>query len=396
MTEALSPSKSPILRRALLGLFIAVPVSLVAWDVVQLSLAADAELATLCAQYYDRYAIKLAVLPHDAACSFLIEVRDPNPNQPLPSGDGKTLLGYVFSSHVLNGAVNKAGSQAVLNRLFEHRIDWKIEHHPGLPSLLHLAVQTHSVEWVERLLKAGANLRQKAGPVLPTMEGFDAADYARVLRIQAEGRNDAEAVRDLRKLEALLCNDKSVIHRASVGPQNIIVDSQTHTLLPMDDLMDWDAYPASNADVLIVRGPIGDHKSAYFALAGVWSYEEADMPCVPSAPRSGSECGYDPRQANTPSRLEAMLMVSGDPTVDGDLGWSETVKLPSRHSTPEREARLLGVDSLRVADLNKDGQFEVRAVARFKLGCLGEPYSESFDLKIAGPSVTRLPSALSD
>jgi hypothetical protein len=158
----------------------------------------------------------------------------------------------------------------------------------------------------------------------------------------------------------------------------------------MDALGDENPYPADNYDVLqgVVSGPLGVHPSASIALASVWAYEKVGLPCEPHNPQKPSDCAYDPRKAKAPSRLEAILSVDGDPTKDGDLGWTVTARLDSRRSTPHREARLLGVDSMTIEDVDNDGQYEARATARFSLGCGGEPFTEIIDLKIWTETVT--------
>jgi hypothetical protein len=382
------------MRRTVIALAIALPVLLVAWDLVQLSLMPSHKLADTCAKYYDRYGYKLAVLPSDAACDYLIRVRDPNPNQPIPAGGGHTLFSYVLTGHGFNGAVNKPGSQAILDHFLRRGIDWNKTHHPVLPPPLHLAVKTHSADLVERLLKAGADPRHKTHYPMPPLERLDAFDYARSLRVEAGRRDDEAAVRALLKIEALVCDDASVNQHAAVGLQNIRLDPKVHTLLPMDALADENLYPADNYDVLqgVITGPIGDHKSARFALVGVWDFENVGLACVPLNPSDPSNCTYDPQNAKAPSRLEAIIIVPGDPTKDGDLGWSKTIKLTSLRSTEHQEARLLGVDSMTVKDV--DGQFEIRATARFAMGCHGTPFSEVFGLKITGDIITRTQSLM--
>jgi hypothetical protein len=41
-------------------------------------------------------------------------------------------------------------------------------------------------------------------------------------------------------------------------------------------------------------------------------------------------------------------------------------------------------------DLDQDGHFEVRASARFAIGCGGKPYTEDFVLKITQDKISRM------
>ncbi len=259
---------------------------------------------------------------------------------------------------------------------------------------LHLAVHQRSPSTIERLLKGGANPRQKADQPGEPFHGLDAFDYAQLLRTQTVDREDETAINTLLAIETLLCDDASVKEHAEVGPLNITVNGDIHQVLPMDALGDDNPYPADNYDVLqgVVSGPLGVHPSASIALASVWAYENVGLPCEPKGPQNPSDCAYDPRKAEAPSQLEAILSVSGDPSVEGDLGWTNTAKLTSRRSTPYRPARLLGVDSLSIEDVDGDGQYEAHTTARFALGCGGEPFTETINLKIEAETVTPMES----
>jgi hypothetical protein len=379
------------MRRSVVVLLVALPLLVGAWDVLQVSLLPNDELLKVCAGYYDRYAQKLVVLPRGFACSYLTRVRDPNPNQSLSGREGQTLFGYALSNHLINGATNESGSLAVIDHLLRRGVDWNRSHHSNLPPALHLAARERSPKMIERLLKAGADPRQKG--TRADSEGFalDAFDYSSALRSAAGGRKNEVEVAEFLAIEALLCDDVSVVRHAQVGLQKLIFDSESHKLGTMGALEDWNLYPADNYDVLqgVISGPIGDHKSASFALVGVWDYENVGLPCVATNPAKPSDCSYDPRKAKAPSRLETVLVVHGDPTKDGDLGWIKSVKLTSRRSAKGRQARLLGVESMSVEDVDKDGQYEISAVARFAIGCHGKPFRESFSLKVTGDIVTR-------
>lgn len=261
--------------------------------------------------------------------------------------------------------------------------------HANLPPL-HRAVLKRSTRLVEDLLKEGANPRRKAEQPGEPVHGLDAFDYARYLRIQGSDSEDEASLNWLLGIEKLLCDDPSVNQHAVVGTQNINVNETTHQVLFMDALGEENQYPADNYDVLqgVVEGPLGVHPTANIALVGVWAFENVGLPCEPMDPQKPSDCGYDPRKAEAPSQLEAILSVSGDPSVDGDLGWTNTAKITSRRSTPYLPARLLGVDSLTIEDVDGDGQYEARTTARFALGCSGEPFTETIDLKIGAETVT--------
>jgi hypothetical protein len=255
---------------------------------------------------------------------------------------------------------------------------------------LHRAVLKRSTRLVEDLLKEGANPRQKADQPGESFHGLDAFDYARYLRVQGSDNEDEASLNWLLGVEKLLCDDPSVNQHAEVGTQNINVNETTHHVLFMDALGDENPYPADNYDVLqgVVEGPLGVHPTASIAIVSVWAFENVGLPCEPKNPQKPSDCAYDPRKAEAPSQLEAILSVSGDPSIDGDLGWTNTAKLTSRRSTPYQQARLLGVDSLTIADVDGDGQYEARTTARFALGCGGEPFTETIDLKIEADTVT--------
>jgi hypothetical protein len=184
-----------------------------------------------------------------------------------------------------------------------------------------------------------------------------------------------------------------VNQRATVGLQQVSIDPQTHQLLPRNALDDYGVYPADNFDVLqgVVKGPIGNHTLASFAVAGVWEFENTDLPCVPLDPQGPSDCSYDPRQAQTPSRLEAILVVPGDPTIDGDLGWTKTFNLESQRNTTQQEALLLSVERLSVVYSEKSDEFEYWTQARFAMGCHGAPYTEGFKVSVHGQEVTVTP-----
>jgi hypothetical protein len=177
--------------------------------------------------------------------------------------------------------------------------------------------------------------------------------------------------------EALPCNDAGVNPHATVGLAQINIDSKTHKLLPMDAIADYNIYPADNYDVLlgVITGPIGDHKSASFAFAGVWDYENVD-----------------PRKAKAPSRLEAILVVPGDPKKEGDLDWTKTIKLSSQRSTKHQEARVLGITRVDVVYEEKSDEFEIAVRARFAIGSHGVPYDEAFRLRVHGAVITNIPN----
>jgi hypothetical protein len=378
------------------------PLLLVTWDVAVLWSADDDSLVDICGGYNDRYALQQIVLPRDSACSYFIYLRDPDPNTPLGDRPGQSVFGYVLVNHTVNGATNESGSLAILKHLLRRGVDWEQSHHPSFPPPLYLAINDYSPDLVRRLLDAGADPRTKDDRDNALARGLDTYDLARVLRREiAQRTGSPEALRShdemmfqaMLKIERLVCDDDTVRQHAAVGPQKVNFDPATHQLLPTDALADYAVYPADNYDVLqgVVRGPIGDHSSASLQLVGVWDYENLGLPCVPVDPKNPSDCVYDPRKAEAPSRLEAVLVVPGDSAVDGDLGWTQTIKLESRRSTEQQEARLLSLDSLSIMYSEKTDEYEVWTQARFALGCHGTPYTEGFNIRVHGRKLSVAP-----
>ena len=165
--------------------------------------------------------------------------------------------------------------------------------------------------------------------------------------------------------------------RARAGAMQVMVPSGSHTVLdPTLVWGDYNVYPAENEIVLqgAASGPIGDQSSAMFFLTGVHDFQ--------------SDTG--------PSHLEAVMIYEVE---CDDCPGDETtsLRIDSRRGTPERPAHLLGVESMRVADIDDDGSYEVIGEARFKPCCDDGPaaaeYVETITLTARGNQIVRLPDA---
>lgn len=161
--------------------------------------------------------------------------------------------------------------------------------------------------------------------------------------------------------------------RAKASPLKVTVPKGTHSVEdPILAWHDYNVYPADNAIVLqgAAKGPIGDHTHATVWLTGVHSYE------------------HD----NGPSHLEAVIVYEVDcDDCPGDE--TTTAIISSAKATATKPASLLSVSSMTIADVDKDGQFEVVAEAEFLPCCAGDaqrkPYGERIVLEVQGPRITR-------
>jgi len=165
------------------------------------------------------------------------------------------------------------------------------------------------------------------------------------------------------------------LNRAVAGAKNVTVPTGTHGVEEDPTLLwsDLNAYPAGNVVILqgAAKGPIGSHSSATAWLVGVHPQPHID--------------------ANGPSHLEVVVNYAVD---CDDCPGDETItaKIESRRSTPEKPASLMGVESMTVEDVDKDGQYEILATARFRPCCDGDedrrPYSEQVLINVAGDKIT--------
>lgn len=163
--------------------------------------------------------------------------------------------------------------------------------------------------------------------------------------------------------------------RAQPTQMKVTVPAGTHTVEdPMLQWTDLNVYPADNAVVLqgAAVGPIGDQAHAQFWLAGV----------------------HDHDASNGPSHLEAVMVYSID-CDDCPGEETATARFDSARSDPSTPAHLLGVEAMRIEDIDKDGTFEVVCTARFK-ACCGDttnrrPYSETIVLTAKGTEIVRVP-----
>jgi hypothetical protein len=161
--------------------------------------------------------------------------------------------------------------------------------------------------------------------------------------------------------------------RAKASPLKVTVPDGTHTIEdPMLYWADHNVYPADNAVVLqgAAKGPIGDQQHATFWLAGVHAHDTDDGP----------------------SHLEAVMVYEVDcDDCPGDE--TTTAIINSLKATPSKPASLLGVDSMSVVDVDKDGQLEVVCEARFLPCCEGDPgrkpYTERIVLEVQGSAINR-------
>jgi|GEM_PF-5360617 len=161
--------------------------------------------------------------------------------------------------------------------------------------------------------------------------------------------------------------------RAQATPLKVVVPKKTHSVEdPNLAWYDYNVYPADNAIILqgAAMGPIGDHTHATVWLTGVHSYE------------------HD----NGPSHLEAVIVYEVDcDDCPGDE--TTTAIISSAKATATKPASLLSARSMTIADVDKDGQFEVVAEAEFLPCCAGDaqrtPYSERIVLEVQGPRITR-------
>ena len=161
--------------------------------------------------------------------------------------------------------------------------------------------------------------------------------------------------------------------RAKASPLKVEVPKETHSVEdPNLAWYDYNVYPADNAIILqgAAMGPIGDHTHATVWLTGVHSYE------------------HD----NGPSHLEAVIVYE---VACDDCPGDETTTaiISSAKATATKPASLLSARSMTIADVDKDGQFEVVAEAEFLPCCAGDakrpPYIERIVLEVQGPRITR-------
>jgi len=173
---------------------------------------------------------------------------------------------------------------------------------------------------------------------------------------------------------AAAVSSPKVVVRAVAGAMQVTVPAGTHSVAdPQIYVGDYNVYPADNAVVLqgVARGPIGDQASTEFWLTGV---HDGD---------AGS------------SYLEAVMVyaVECDDCPGEDV---VTERFDSLRSPPDKPAYLLGVDAMRVEDLDGDGRFELVCEARFQPCCDGgsaeQSYSETIILTAKGTTIERLPS----
>ena len=165
----------------------------------------------------------------------------------------------------------------------------------------------------------------------------------------------------------------TVAVRAKASPLKVEVPKESHSVEdPVLAWYDYNVYPADNAIILqgAAKGPIGDHTHATVWLTGVHSYE------------------HD----NGPSHLEAVIVYEVDcDDCPGDE--TTTAIISSAKATATKPASLLSVSSMTIADVDKDGQFEVVAEAEFLPCCVGDaqrkPYGERIVLDVQGPRITR-------
>ncbi len=160
--------------------------------------------------------------------------------------------------------------------------------------------------------------------------------------------------------------------RAFVGPANVMVPLDTHWVTPPSVAGDYNIYPADNGILLqgIASGSIGNHEAASFWVTGV----------------------HDSSVENGPSHLEAVLVYAVE-CDDCPGEETEVVRIDSKRSTADKKSDLLRVKSMKVQDLQKDGNFEVILDARFRPCCDGDekrpPYSETIVLKIEDQKIER-------
>ena len=148
-----------------------------------------------------------------------------------------------------------------------------------------------------------------------------------------------------------------------VGEMNVTVPATTHTVgNPVMDFDDYNMYPdpAQKATVLqgVAVGPIGDKKEAKIWLVSARDYAAKDGPPY----------------------LEAMMVYAVD-CDDCPGEETTTLAIDSVQSSPNKRASIVGVDAMRVEDVDKDGQYEVAADATYMPCCAGDadrkPYSET-------------------
>jgi hypothetical protein len=330
-------------------------------------------------------------LPASLFCTYLKSVRNPDPNAPESTGHPQTLFGFTIAGH-FTFAGRQPGNQRSLD-LIEHFIDRGVDwDKPADRALtpLHFAVLERSAPLVKRFLAAGANPRIKMHAPGKPLDGLDAFDFARFLRTHGKGEKSEAMIKGLLQVEDLLCDDPSVDAHARTQAPNIKVDSKTHKVVALDWVGDHNPYPADNYDQIEggIEGPLGDQTKATLAFASVWDFENVRMAPDPCKSDNDPDCAG--AEVIAPSRLEVMLLAD-DPNEgeDGPPRWFHTFKLPSQQDRPGREARLLSLQSVTIEDVDGDGHLEVRASARFAIGCGGKPFDETLLLKISGDQVTR-------
>ena len=162
-----------------------------------------------------------------------------------------------------------------------------------------------------------------------------------------------------------------------VGKMNVIVPPQTHSVgHPVMDFSDYNQYPdpAQKATVLqgTAVGPIGDQQSAKVWLVSVRDHENLEGP----------------------PHLEAMMVYEVD-CDDCPGEETTTLALESTRSAPNKRASIVGVESMRVEDVDKDGKFEVIAAANFMPCCADDkdrtPYGETVTFTAKGGGLVLLP-----
>jgi hypothetical protein len=201
-----------------------------------------------------------------------------------------------------------ARSVALVEQFISRGVAWEQPAERMLPPL-HLAVLHHSEDLVKRLLAAGANPRTKMVAPGKPLDGLDAFDLARFLRTSGDRVKETELVKGLLRLEALLCDDKSVNARARTKDMpKVSIDPKTHRMLGYRSFFESYLYAADNAEQIplgrdsnpppkpspsgdpegegftpteddaagiwgAIGGPLGDQKDATIGFASVWEYD---------------------------------------------------------------------------------------------------------------------------
>jgi len=414
------------MRRLLLWIFGIIPVLVAGVGTAFFSALSNEALVMACVdpvfRQRDQSKGPLVPLPPQWMCSYLKTVRDPDPNV-RDSKSQKTLFGFTVS---VFGNPRGERAKGLLQHFVDRGVQWD-EPHSGLLTPLHLAVFYRSEPLVKRFLTAGANPRTPLSAPGRLIDGLDAFDFARFLRTsgsqELNPRTQDDDLQRLHQLESLLCDDPSVNTRASIQKMpTVSIPSGSHRMLGYGAFDETYIYAADNAEQIPlgrdpippppdldpldddgsngvwggVSGPLGDQSKANFGFSSVWDFITSSVPCDAKPGSSPSaehdECALDILQGKLPSSLEANLGVQDPEMEEGGFQYS-ALRIHSRQSRPEKPARLLRLESLSIEDVDKDGQFEVRARAQFAIGCHGKPYSEDFILEVRGPKMRVLEPA---